>query len=259
MTQPIDPSAGREPAHEPPLNADLIEVFEQYRKMLEVRSPDSQWPGPLGALTLPLEAVHRLLAALRVWPPPADKLGVIQSCVERMATAMGAPMSCYYCTVTIESNAMVSHEPNCPFALLEDVIAGTSAGVPPPAAATEEVVIDHIEAHWFTQGGAAQFAPLNLPAKNADGIISAILAAVRKSLPPAAETPTESLMDAVIEQAQTWRETGDNYSAIQFERAAATLEGIARRFGARVDIFGKVSAPAPALAPETPDRKQETT
>jgi hypothetical protein len=49
------------------------------------------------------------------------------------------------------------------------------------SAAGEEAVIDHILGHWFTQGGKAQFGELDLPSKNADGVVSAILSAVKES------------------------------------------------------------------------------
>lgn len=66
----------------------------------------------------------------------------------------------------------------------------------------EADIIDHIKAHWFTQGGEAQFGPLDLPAENADGIVSAILEAVRKK--PADHSP-EKLWDAITQAVSTHR------------------------------------------------------
>ncbi len=60
--------------------------------------------------------------------------------------------------------------------------------VQPPALSTpspvsraemEREVIDHVVAHWFTQGGEAQFGYIGRPT-NADEVVSNILEAVRR-------------------------------------------------------------------------------
>lgn len=55
-------------------------------------------------------------------------------------------------------------------------------------ARVEQRVMEHVVDHWFIQGGAAQFGELGSP-QNADELVSAILARVRKREGSLAQTP----------------------------------------------------------------------